>query len=42
MPNAMRSFDPRRVGRLECDAWITYYRREWLKFLRAAVGTFCN
>ncbi|HEX6620746.1 MAG TPA: hypothetical protein VF024_13855, partial [Solirubrobacteraceae bacterium] len=37
MPNAMRSFDPRRVGRLECAAWVTYYRREWLKFLRAAV-----
>ncbi|MEA2256459.1 MAG: hypothetical protein QOG35_2504 [Solirubrobacteraceae bacterium] len=37
MPNAMRSFDPRRVGRLECDAWVTYYRRRWLAFLRAAV-----
>jgi hypothetical protein len=37
MPNAMRSFDPRRVGRLECETWVTYYRREWLKFLRAAV-----
>jgi hypothetical protein len=36
MPNAMRSFDPRRVGRLECTAWVTYYRREWWKFLRAA------
>jgi hypothetical protein len=29
MPNAMRSFDPRRVGRLECTAWVTYYRREY-------------
>ncbi len=38
MPNAMRSFDPRRVGRLEGAAWVTYYRREWLRFLRAAVG----
>ena len=38
MPNAMRSFDPRRVGRLECTAWVTYYRREWWAFLRAAVG----
>jgi hypothetical protein len=38
VPNAMRSFDPRRVGRLECTAWVTYYRREWLRFLRAAVG----
>src|SRR6187200_1973260 len=34
----MRSFDPRRVGRLECAAWVTYYRREWFAFLRAAVG----
>ena len=33
-----RSFDPRRVGALECDAWVTYYRREWRAFLRAAVG----
>jgi hypothetical protein len=33
-----RSFDPRRVGSLECQAWITYYRREWLKFLRAAIA----
>ena len=34
---AHRSFDPRKVGSLECDAWVTYYRREWLKFLRTAV-----
>src|SRR6059058_4770415 len=33
-----RSFDPRRVGSLECDAWVAYYRREWLVFLRAAIG----
>ncbi len=33
-----RSFDPRRVGRLECDAWVAYYRREWISFLRAAVA----
>ncbi len=33
-----RSFDPRRVGRLETDAWVTYYRRRWPAFLRAAVG----
>jgi hypothetical protein len=38
VPNAMRSFDPRRVGRLECTALVTYYRREWWAFLRAAVG----
>lgn len=37
MPNAMRSFDPRRVGQLECDTWVTYYRREWRRFLVAAV-----
>lgn len=34
----MRSFDPRKIGSLECDAWVTYYRREWLKFLRAAIS----
>ncbi len=33
-----RSFDPRRIGTLECSAWVTYYRREWIPFLRAAVG----
>jgi hypothetical protein len=33
-----RNFDPRRVGSLECDAWVAYYRREWLTFLRAAIG----
>jgi hypothetical protein len=33
-----RSFDPRKVGQLECDAWVTYYRREWLRFLRSAVA----
>lgn len=32
----MRSFDPVRVGNLECDAWVAYYRRHWAKFLRAA------
>lgn len=33
-----RAFDPRRVGALECDAWVAYYRREWVAFLRSAVG----
>jgi hypothetical protein len=33
-----RSFDPRRVARLECKAWVTYYRREWFAFLRAVIG----
>jgi len=32
-----RSFDPLRVGDLETTTWVTYYRREWLEFLRAAV-----
>src|SRR5690348_3474437 len=35
---AHRSFDPRRVGELECDAWVAYYRREWMRFLRSAVA----
>lgn len=34
---AARAFDPRRVGDLECDTWVCYYRREWWSFLRAAV-----
>jgi hypothetical protein len=34
----LRTFDPVRIGRLETVAWVTYYRHEWLKFLRAAVG----
>ncbi len=25
------------MGSLECDAWVAYYRREWLAFLRAAI-----
>jgi hypothetical protein len=33
-----RSFDPVAVGRLECDAWAAYYRREWGPFLKAAIG----
>ena len=34
----MRSFDPRAVGRLECWAWESYYRRRWVPFLAASVG----
>jgi hypothetical protein len=34
----MRSFDPRAVGKLECRAWETYYRRKWVAFLLASVG----
>jgi hypothetical protein len=33
-----RAFDPRLVGGLECAAWVAYYRREWLAFLRSAIG----
>lgn len=33
-----RSFDPRRVGELECDAWVAYYRREWHKLLNASIA----
>lgn len=32
-----RSFDPRAVGELECDAWVAYYRRDWLAFLVSAL-----
>lgn len=34
----MRSFDPMRVGELECDSWVAYYQRRWLSFLRAALA----
>jgi hypothetical protein len=34
----MRDFDPRRVGSLEATAWVTYYRRQWGRFLAAALG----
>jgi hypothetical protein len=33
-----RAFDPRKVGSLETDAWVAYYRRRWLTFLRSAVA----
>lgn len=33
-----RAFDPRRVGSLECAAWVAYYRRDWIRFLYAAVA----
>jgi hypothetical protein len=33
----MHSFDPRAVGRWECRAWETYYRRKWIAFLVASV-----
>jgi hypothetical protein len=34
----MRSFDPRRVGRLEARVWELYYRRKWATFLWSSVG----
>jgi hypothetical protein len=37
-PKPHRSFDPRQVGSLETTAWVTYYRREWLPFLRSAIS----
>ncbi|HEY7630109.1 MAG TPA: hypothetical protein VH817_05390 [Thermoleophilaceae bacterium] len=33
----MRRFDPRVVGRWECRAWETYYRRKWGAFLIASI-----
>jgi len=33
-----RAFDPRHVGELESNAWVSYYRREWVAFLRSAIG----
>lgn len=32
------AFDPVVVGRRECDAWVAYYRHDWVPFLRHAVG----
>jgi hypothetical protein len=34
----MRSFNPRRVGELECDAWVAYYLHQWGRLLRASFG----
>ena len=36
--SSMRAFDPRAVGRWECRAWETYYRRKWGAFLIASVA----
>ena len=35
--NPHRSFDPVALGELETDAWVHYYRREWISFARSAV-----
>lgn len=37
-PAPHRSFDPRRVGVLERDVWVAYYRRRWLRLLRLSVS----
>jgi hypothetical protein len=34
----MRSFDPMRVGELECDSWVAYHQQRWFSFLRSALG----
>jgi hypothetical protein len=34
----VRSFDPVRLGSREAGAWVAYYRHEWWRFLRCAVG----
>lgn len=34
----MRTFAPHRLGRLECDAWVGYYRSEWGRVLQCSVG----
>jgi hypothetical protein len=40
----LRSFDPVKVGNLETELWVTYYRRQWARFLVASLrvvhGTF--
>ena len=32
-----RSFDPAVLAQLECDAWVAYYRRDWLAFARSGI-----
>lgn len=32
------TFDPVKLGRAECQAWVSYYRHEWATFLGAAVA----
>jgi len=31
-------FDPVRVGGREVDAWVAYYRHDWLRLMVASVG----
>lgn len=32
------TFDPVALGDRECDAWVHYYRHEWIPFLRDSLG----
>ena len=40
----LRAFDPVKVGNLETSLWVSYYRRQWARFLvsslRVVHGTF--
>jgi len=40
----LHSFDPVKVGSLETELWVSYYRRQWARFLVASLrvvhGTF--
>ena len=40
----LHSFDPAKLGSLEAELWVTYYRRQWGRFLVASLrvvhGTF--
>lgn len=33
----MRTFDPRKVGHHEKEAWVAYYQRRWLRLLRLLI-----
>ena len=35
-PSRLRSFDPARIAGLEYQAWLAYYRRDWLRLLAAS------
>ena len=37
-PSRLRSFDPARIAGLEYQAWLAYYRRDWLRLLAASVA----
>ena len=34
----MRQFDPVKVAHFETEAWVAYYRRQWLALLRLLIG----